>query len=440
VSLAPPSDEVPAATGSTAAARGLRSLKHRNFRLVWAGQWARATGLWMQLVATPLLVISLGGSAFELGVVYALQFGPILLFAPLGGALADRIEKRRWVMILQAISAIQAFAFVIAIATDTVTMAHIFVLATVLGLVNAAEMPARVSFVAEVVPDEDLPNAVALMMVAMNASRIIGPAAAGLLAAAFGFSSNFLWSAVAAVVTIVTFAAVDNQRTRAAPKPTGESVRDSLLAGITYIRNTSSVSIPMLLLAMFGVFGISFQTILPIYAIDVLGVDKSTYGFLLAAMGLGALAAALPMTLVSVPRARQIMLLAPLAFALFLAVLAVTRSVPLAFLVITPLGFFFVLINSSVNVTVQGTIPHEYRGRTMGIYVSIMHGGGAVGALVMGSLAEIVGVTTAMLVGAAATAIITILLRARAAAVRAAEAARAVSAPDRQAIDQRPLA
>jgi predicted MFS family arabinose efflux permease len=440
VSLATQPDDVPAPAGPTGAARGLRSLRHRNFRLVWAGQWARATGLWMQLVATPLLVISIGGSAFDLGVVYALQFGPILLFAPLGGALADRIEKRRWVMILQAISAVQAFAFVFVIATDTVTMAHIFVLATVLGLVNAAEMPTRVSFVAEVVPDEDLPNAVALMMVAMNASRIIGPAAAGLLAAFFGFSSNFLWSAIAAVVTIVTFAAIDDQRTRPAPKPTGESVRAALLDGIQYIRRTPAVSIPMLLLGMFGVFGISFQTILPVYAIDVLGVNTSTYGFLLAAMGFGALAAALPMTLVTVSRARQIMLLAPLAFALFLAVLAVTRSVPLAFLVITPLGFFFVLINSSVNVTVQGTIPHEYRGRTMGIYVSIMHGGGAVGALVMGSLAEIIGVTAAMLVGAAATAGITIALRARAAAIRAAEAARAGPAPDRTAVKQRPIA
>jgi len=157
-------------------------------------------------------------------------------------------------------------------------------------------------------------------------------------------------------------------------------------------------------------------------------------------MGVGALAAALPMTLVSVSQARRIMLLAPLAFALFLAVLAVTRSVPLAFLVITPLGFFFVLINSSVNVTVQGTIPHEYRGRTMGIYVSIMHGGGAVGALVMGALAELVGVTTAMLVGAAATAGITIALRARAAAMGAADAARTAPAPDRPSVEQRPIA
>jgi predicted MFS family arabinose efflux permease len=147
------------------------------------------------------------------------------------------------------------------------------------------------------------------------------------------------------------------------------------------------------------------------------------------------------MTLVTVSRARQIMLLAPIAFALFLAVLAVTRSVPLAFLVITPLGFFFVLINASVNVTVQGTVPHEYRGRTMGIYVSIMHGGGAVGALVMGSLAEVVGVTQAMLFGAAATAAITFALRARAVAVRSAEAARAgPPAPERPAVERRPIA
>ena len=393
--------------------RGMRALRSRNFRLLWAGQWARATGLWMQLVATPLLAISLGGSPLDLGIVYALQFGPILLLAPLGGAIADRIEKRRLVMLLQLISAAQALGFVIVISTGIVAMIHIFALSIVLGLVNAAEMPTRVSFVAELVPDEDLPNAVALMMLAMNGSRIIGPAIAGLLAAVFGFSSNFAWSFVAALSCIVVVGQIDGARTRRSPKPNSESVRAALAAGFRFIAATPSVNVPLSLLAMFGIFGISFQTVLPVYALDILKLDRSGYGFLLAAMGLGALAAAVPLTLVSLSFARRIMFFAPVAFAAFLAALALTGDPRLAFLVIGPLGFFFVLINSSINVTVQSTIPHQFRGRTMGIYVSIMHGGGAVGGLVMGALAELLGVTTAMFVGAGATVVITILLRLR---------------------------
>ena len=391
--------------------RPLRALRHRNFRLLWAGQWARATGLWMQLVATPLLLLSIGGSAFDLGVAYALQFGPILFLAPVGGALADRVDKQRWLMILQATSAVQALGFVLVVGSGVVEVWHVFALSVVLGLVNAAEMPTRVSFVGELVDDEDIPNAVALMMLAMNASRIIGPAIAGLLAATLGFASNFSWSLVAAVATVALVGVIDQRRTRDAARGDGVSVRQAILAATRYIRGSPQVSAGLSLLGVFGIFGISFQTILPLHALADLGLDRAGYGLLVAAMGIGALAAALPMTMVSTGQAARMMFLAPLAFAALLAVLALAADAPLAFVVIAPLGFFFVLINSSINVTVQGTVPHEYRGRTMGIYVSIMHGGGALGALVMGGLATAVGPARAMLVGAAGVVLLTVTLR-----------------------------
>lgn len=353
----------------------MRALNHRNFRLLWAGQWARATGLWMQLVATPLLLLSIGGSALDLGVAYALQFGPILVLAPVGGALADRVDKRRWLMMLQAISALQALLFVLVILSGSVEIWQIFGLSVVLGLVNAAEMPTRISFVGELVADEDIPNAVALMMLAMNASRVIGPAIAGLLAALFGFAANLVWSLVAALLTVALVAFIDGSRTKEPAPATGESVGEMIRAATRYIAATPTVSVGLAVLGAFGVFGISFQTILPIHAVEVLGLDRAGYGFLVASMGAGALLAAVPMTLITMRNAMRLMFLTPLAFAGLLAILASTEVPPLAFLVIVPLGFFFVLINSSINVTVQGTVPHEYRGRTMGIYVSIMHGG-----------------------------------------------------------------
>lgn len=391
--------------------RAMRALRHRNFRLLWAGQWARATGLWMQLVATPLLLLSIGGTGIDLGVAYALQFGPILFLAPIGGALADRVDKRRWLMVLQTVSAAQALLFVLVLNAGGVAVWHVFALSVVLGLVNAAEMPTRVSFVGELVAKEDIPNAVALMMLAMNASRIIGPAIAGLLAASFGFGANFTWSLVAAVLTVVLVALIDALRTTELPPPADESVGDAIRAAARYIRGAPAVSAGLSLLGMFGVFGISFQTILPLHAIQVLGLDRAGYGFLLAVMGIGALAAALPMTLVTMRLAERLMFMAPLAFALLLAVLALFGDPIAAFVVIAPLGFFFVLINSTINVTVQGTVPHEFRGRTMGIYVSIMHGGGALGALIMGALATTIGPGRAMLIGAAGVAILTVGLR-----------------------------
>ena len=391
--------------------RGLRALHHRDFRLLWAGQWARATGHWMQLVATPLLLISLGAGALELGIAYALQFGPLLLLAPFGGVLADRMDKRRWLMTLQAITAVQAATFVLVIANGAVEVWHVFALAAVFGLLNASEMPTRVSLVAELVPEKDLSNAVGLMLVAMNASRVIGPALAGLLAAAFGYAANFTWSLVSAVTAVMLVGLIRRDLAHAAPVRREESMVASVLGAARHLASNPTLVTGLGVLAVFGLFGVSFQTIAPVYALDTLGVDEAGYGFFVAAMGIGALAAALPMTLIGTAQATRLMFVAPVAFGILLAVLAATRSPLVAYVAVIPLGFFFVLINSTINVTVQGTIDHEFRGRTMGIYVSIMHGGGAIGAVIMGTLASILDAPTAMLVGAAGIIGFTMLFR-----------------------------
>lgn len=401
----------PARPATERLVRGLRALRHRDFRLLWAGQWARATGHWMQLVATPLLLLSLGAGAVELGIAYALQFGPLLVLAPFGGALADRLDKRRWLMTLQTVTALQAATFVIVISTGIVEVWQVYVLAALFGLLNASEMPTRVSFVAELVPDEDLPNAVALMLVAMNASRVIGPALAGILAVAFGYGANFTWSLVAALLAVLLVGLISSKRTRLAPPQRVESIFTSVANAVRNVRTDSVIMTGLGLLAAFGIFGVSFQTIAPVYAIDTLGLDEAGYGFFVAAMGVGALLAALPLTLMGTRQASRLMFVAPIAFGILLAVMALTREPMVAYLTIIPLGFFFVLINSSINVTVQGTIDHEFRGRTMGIYVSVMHGGGAIGAVIMGVLAAWLGAPAAMLIGAAGIMIATGILR-----------------------------
>jgi predicted MFS family arabinose efflux permease len=212
-------------------------------------------------------------------------------------------------------------------------------------------------------------------------------------------------------LVLLTF--MDEERSRAALPPTATSVRESLLAGLRYVAATPRVYVPLGVLGTLGVFGISFQTIAPVYALETLGLDERGYGLLVAAMGIGALLAAIPMTLVTLGLARRILYTAPIAFGVILGALALNTWPPLAFVLVAPLGFCFLLTNSSVNVTIQGTVPHEVRGRTMGIYMSVMHGGSAIGALVMGTLAEAFDVQVAMVVGAVATLLAVVGLRLR---------------------------
>jgi predicted MFS family arabinose efflux permease len=299
-------------------------------------------------------------------------------------------------------------------ATDLVTIPIVFALAGLLGLVNAGEIPTRVSFVGEVVPDDEVPNAVALMLVAMNASRVLGPALAGLLAAAFGYAANFTWSLIAALIAVALVGLIDADRPTRVATSSAESITRSVVSAARHVATHRPIRLGLSLLAVFGLFGVSFQTVAPVFAVGTLGLDEVGYGFFVAAMGAGALVAALPMTLVGAGRAQRLMVLAPIAFAVVLAALAITRLPLVAFALVVPLGFFFVLVNSTINVTVQGTIEHEFRGRAMGLYVSIMHGGGAIGAVIMGALAARTGAPVAMLLAAAGLVVTTAVLRATA--------------------------
>lgn len=354
----------------------------------------------MQLVATPLIVLALGGSAFDVSLAFALQFTPILLIAPIGGVLADRIPKRKGLLILQCVSVAQASTYLLVVATDSAVIPIVLVLSLVNGLVGALDMPMRTSFIAELLPDEDLPNGVALMMVAFNGSRIIGPAVAGVVVATLGFEATFIWSAVLGVVTLGLLASMDGQRSRPAPQPTGASVLRSLLAGLRYAATTRSVRTAIAIIAAHAVFGLSFLGIAPVYAIGVLGMDGAGYGLLIATMGVGAVAAAIPMTLVTLPIARRLMLMAPLVFSGLQLALGLNTMPAIAFLLIAPLGFFSLLVSSSVSVTIQSLVSHDLRGRVMGLYIAVMQGGSALGALFMGGLAETFGVPFAMTTGA----------------------------------------
>jgi len=267
--------------------RGFTAMRHRNYRLYWFSQIGSLTGAWMQSVAQPWLVLELGGSPLQLGLVLALMFTPSMLLAPIGGVLADRVDKRRALLVVNAVAMLQATTLFVLAATGVVEIWHVFVLALAAGFVNAVEMPVRQSFVAELVPQEDLVNAIALNSTSFNLSRVVGPAIAGLTIAAFGVSINFGINAVSYLSVLVGLWMLDSRVLRHVPRPAQfPSVRSSLAEGVRYAAATPTVLWPLVMLGGMAMLAMNFQTLLPLFTRDTLGMDSGGYGALFNAMAL----------------------------------------------------------------------------------------------------------------------------------------------------------
>jgi MFS family permease len=269
-------------------------MRHPNYRRYWFGQIGSLIGAWMQSVALPWLVLQLGGSPLQLGMVMAFMFGPSLFLAPLGGVLADRVDKRRTLVVVNAVAMAQAASLFVLAATGAVEIWHVFVLALVAGFVNAVEMPVRQAFVAELVPRDDLVNAIALSSTSFNLSRVIGPAVAGVTIAAFGVASNFGINAVSYASVIAGLLLIRPELLHRAAAPERQpSIRASLAEGVRYAIATPTVLWPLVLLGGVAVMAMNFQTLLPLFAQNALGLDSAGYGALFATMGAGSLAGSL---------------------------------------------------------------------------------------------------------------------------------------------------
>ena len=278
--------------------RAFSSLRQRNFRLYWFGQMISLMGTWMQMIGQAWLVLELTHSAWQLGLVGALQFLPVLLFSIFGGVFADRWPKRRVLLITQSVASIQAFLLWMLIITGSIQPWHIYVLAIVLGLTNSLDQPTRAAFAVEMVGREDLPNAVALNFSLQNLTRIVGPGIAGIVIATLGTTPLFLLNALSFLAVIVGLALIDSRKLHVQAPPTeGTGVRQSawqsLREGIDYVRKTPAVALIIVLAGLILLFGANFDVLLPLFATDVLHVGAQGFGFLSAAIGVGSLIAAL---------------------------------------------------------------------------------------------------------------------------------------------------
>jgi MFS family permease len=392
---------LPPARG-TGFTRGFVAMRHPNYRRYWFGQIGSLVGAWMQSVALPWLVLQLGGSPIQLGLVMAFMFGPSLFLAPLGGVLADRLDKRRALVALNVVAMAQASALFVLAATGVVEIWHVYLLGLVAGFVNAAEMPVRQAFVADLVPHEDLTNAIALSSTSFNLSRVVGPAIAGVTIAAFGVAINFGINAVTFVSVIVGLLLIDGAGLHRAVRPRQfPSIRSSLGEGLRYARATPTILWPLVLLGGLAVLAMNFQTLLPLFSRDALGLDSGGYGALFATMGAGSLLGSLTLAFATSQRPLTRYLVGGGGGFLLLAfTLGFVRLPVAAFPLVAGIGFASMLMVNTVNVTIQNSVPDPLRGRVMSLYVTVFAGSAPIGGLLAGFLAEQWGAATALQIGA----------------------------------------
>jgi MFS family permease len=377
---------------------GLRAFRHRDFRLFWSGQLVSLIGTWMQSVGQAWVVLELTGSPFKLGVISALQFGPMLFLSLLAGALADRVRKRRLLLLTQGALMIQALALAALDWTGQIQYWHVAVLAALYGVANTLDLPARQSFVVQIVGKHDLINAIALNSAVFNGARVVGPAVAGLLVARYGVAIAFLLNGVSFLGVIAALLAMRNE---GAPRPrSDDTLGQEILQGLRYAWETPLVALIMGFMLVMSLFVINFGVIVPLVAREVLHEGAHGFGLLMASLGIGAMAGAVALAVGGRGRAPVWLLSGTaLACAVGLGGLGAVRHFWVAAAVLVAVGFTMIVFMASSNTTVQVTVPDALRGRLMGLYAFVFVGMTPFGALLIGSIAERWGVPAACFVG-----------------------------------------
>lgn len=358
------------------------------------------TGTWLQVVAQGWLVLELTNSAFQVGLVTALGSLPILLFTLYGGVVADRVNRRQTVLLLQSLLAVEAVALAILVLFGHVTVGRVAALAAFAGLVTAFEVPVRQAMVAELVGREHLMNALALQSSAFNLARVAGPAIAGLVIVAWGTAAAFSLNAISFIAVIWALAVMQVPH-QARTGPTMD-VMEAFREGARYVWYEPWPRALILLIGVTTVFGFSFFTMLPVYARNVLGTGASGYGALVSSVGLGALVGALTLASFGGQLRRRLTLLSAGLFGTGLIATALAPSFAVAFGTLFLSGCFMVGQSITANTLLQSESPDHLRGRVMGFYSFVVLGMAPFGAFQIGWTSERLGVRPAFALGGVA--------------------------------------
>jgi MFS family permease len=371
-----------------------RALRIRNYRLFWTGQVVSVTGTWMQRIAQAWLVLKITNSPLALGTVTTIQFAPILIFSLFGGVLADRVPKRRLLVITQSVMATQALIFALLVSTGLIQLVHIYILAAMLGTANAVDNPTRQAFVVELVGPDDVGNAVALNSTQFNVARLVGPALGGLTIAAIGMAGCFYLNAASYAAVIGALLMMRPRDFFNVAQPARGHVIRQIGEGLRYAVTTPDIALVVLLMAALGTFGYNFTVILPLIARYVLHSGPVGFGALTSAMGVGSLVSALGIAY-SGRATRRTLLVGASTFSVLLAV-ALSRwwitTVPLVAL----LGVASIVFTATANTRLQLVAPARLRGRVMSIYSLLFAGTTPIGSLILGALADRGGVQLAV--------------------------------------------
>jgi MFS family permease len=384
-----------------------RALKHRNFRLFFFGQLISVTGTWMQTLAQAWLLMTLVGSnqaIVLLGLLGVAQFVPVLVLGLFGGIIADIWPKRRTVIATQIAAGLLALTLGGLDYFHVVAVWHIFVLAFLLGIVNAVDMPSRQSFVVEMVGRDDVANAIALNSAVFNGARIVGPAIAGILIGILGTALCFVLNGLSYGAVVISLLAMRDSElmpsARLAVPKTVAAIRENLGDGLRYVWHTPVVLLAITVIGFVSTFGMNFTVVLPVMATQVLNVGSNGLGLLFASMGAGALIAALAVATLARPRLRVLIGGGMVLGAAELA-LASTTAFPIALAAIFFCGAGAIATAASANSLIQITVPGPLRGRVMSVYTTVFAGSSPIGNGLTGGVGGLWGTPAALVMNGA---------------------------------------
>jgi MFS family permease len=377
----------------------LRALRHRNYRLFFAGQTVSLVGTWITRIATGWLVYRLTGSALLLGVVGFCGQIPTLFLAPIAGVYVDRWDRHRVLVVTQALSLLQSLALALLTFAGIITVAEILALQVLQGVINAFDTPARQAFVVTMIEDRaDLPNAIALNSSMVNASRVAGPAIGGVLIASMGEAWCFLVDAISYVAVIGSLLAM--RLARESRAPTEGRVMEELATGFRYVRDFEPIRTVLILLALVSTMGMPYAVLMPAFASKILHGGPNTLGILMGMSGVGALMGAIYLaSRQSVIGLGSVIATSVSLFGVALVIFAMSRALWLSIAVLPLVGAGFMVALASSNTVLQTIVEEHLRGRVMAFYAMAFLGTAPIGSLFSGALAERLGEPATVVIG-----------------------------------------
>jgi MFS family permease len=383
------------------------ALDNPDYRLFFAGAMASNIGMWMQNVAQGWLVVTLTNSAFYVGLVGFCAMIPTLFLSLFGGVIADRFDKRRVIIPLQAAAFCLTGVLATLIATGTVKIWHLMAIAAGNGVVLALNAPAFQAIVPEIVGKKNLRNAIALNSAQFNLTRIIGPSLGGIIIRYLGVAAAYYLNALSYLVFVIAMCFIRPKHAPARRQESTDGVFRSLGAAIRYVRGHSIIRPVLVLAAVQTVFLFPYGTLLPVFAKNVLGLGASGYSLLLVSAGVGALCGSLMLARRTGSSGVRWMLGAQVGFAISASVFAYSRSVPLSMVALACIGWSLVTFMATGNTVVQSLVPDELRGRVMSVWMLVGLGFIPIGSLQAGAVASLVSPTFALVYGAVVTLLCT---------------------------------